>query len=81
MITATGGQSTPVPWINVVANRNFGFQVGSDGGGYTWARNSRENALTPWSNDPVANRPGETIYLRDEETGELWTAGARADPS
>ena len=58
----------------------FGFQVGSDGGGYTWSRNSRENALTPWSNDPVANRPGETIYLRDEETGELWTRGARAHP-
>jgi cyclic beta-1,2-glucan synthetase len=72
-VTVPGGQSTPVPWINVIANRHFGFQVGSDGGGYTWARNSRENALTPWSNDPVGNRPGETIYLRDEETGELWT--------
>ena len=73
VITAPGGQSTPVPWINVVANPGFGFQVASDGGGYTWARNSRENALTPWSNDPVTNRPGETIYLRDEESGELWT--------
>ena len=72
-VTAPDGQSTPAPWINVVANPGFGFQVSSDGAGYTWARNSRENALTPWSNDPVANRPGETIYLRDEETGELWT--------
>ena len=41
VITATGGQSTPVPWINVIANARFGFQVGSDGGGYTWSRNSR----------------------------------------
>ncbi len=67
------GQPTPVPWINVVANRGFGFQVSAEGGGYTWARNSRENALTPWSNDAVSDRPGEAIYLRDEETGELWT--------
>ena len=48
--------------------------------GYTWARNSRENALTPWSNDPVTDRPGEAIYLRDEESGELWSADAGADP-
>ena len=34
--------------------------------------NSRENQLTPWSNDPVSDPPGETIYVRDEESGELW---------
>jgi cyclic beta-1,2-glucan synthetase len=66
------GQSTPVPWINVIANPNFGFQVATEGSGYTWSRNSRENQLTPWSNDPVADRPGEALYVRDEETGELW---------
>jgi cyclic beta-1,2-glucan synthetase len=73
VVTATGGQITPAPWINVIANRGFGFHVSTDGAGYTWARNSRENALTPWSNDPVSDRPGEAIYLRDEETGELWS--------
>ena len=31
------------------------------------------NRLTPWSNDPVSDTPGEVIYLRDEETGEVWT--------
>lgn len=34
--------------------------------------NSRERALTPWSNDPVSDRPGEALYLRDEDSGELW---------
>jgi cyclic beta-1,2-glucan synthetase len=72
-VITTSGQPTPLPWINVIANRGFGFQVSAEGGGFTWARNSRENALTPWSNDPVTDRPGEAIYLRDEETGELWT--------
>ena len=43
------------------------------GGGYTWAGNSQMNRLTPWSNDPVSDAPGEVIYLRDEETGEFWT--------
>ena len=73
VINTAGAQTTPTPWINVIANRGFGCQVSAEGAGYTWARNSRENALTPWSNDPVTDRPGEAIYLRDEETGELWS--------
>jgi cyclic beta-1,2-glucan synthetase len=68
------GQWTPAPWTNVVANgRDFGFQVTESGGGYTWSANSRENRLTPWSNDAVSDPPGEVFYLRDEETGEVWT--------
>ena len=66
------GQSTPAPWINVIANPDFGFQVATEGGGYTWSVNSRENQLTPWSNDPVSDRPGEVFYLRDDDTGDLW---------
>jgi cyclic beta-1,2-glucan synthetase len=66
------GQMTPAPWINVIANAAFGFQVSVEGSGYTWSVNSRENQLTPWSNDPVTDRPGEAIFLRDEDTGELW---------
>ncbi len=66
------GQSTPAPWINVIANPLFGFQVATEGSGYTWSLNSRDNQLTPWSNDPVSDRPGEMLYVRDEESGELW---------
>jgi cyclic beta-1,2-glucan synthetase len=66
------GQRTPAPWINVIANPSFGFQVSESGAGYTWSINSRENQLTAWSNDLVSDPPSETIYVRDEETGELW---------
>ena len=31
-------------------------------------------SITPWSNDPVGDAPGEVIYLRDEDTGNY---GAR----
>ena len=67
------GQSTPAPWVNVIANPGFGFHVSAEGSGYTWAVNSRENQLTPWSNDPVSDRSGEALYLRDEESGALWS--------
>ena len=66
------GQSTPAPWINVVANPSFGFLVSESGSGYTWSGNSRENRLTPWSNDPVTDPPGEALLIRDDETGEIW---------
>ena len=69
-------QLTPAPWINVIANSGFGFQVGTEGGGYTWSVNSRENQLTPWSNDPVTDRPGEAFYLRDNDSGDVWSATA-----
>jgi cyclic beta-1,2-glucan synthetase len=67
------GQHTPHPWINVVANPQFGFLVSEAGGGCTWAGNSGENRLTPWRNDPLTDMPGEALYLRDEETGLVWS--------
>ncbi|MCU1266410.1 MAG: phosphorylase [Acidobacteria bacterium] len=74
-VTVLGeGQWTPAPWSNVIAhNPHFGFQVTESGAGYTWSVNSRENRLTPWSNDAVSDPPGEIFYLRDEETGEIWS--------
>jgi len=76
-VTVLGpGQSTPAPWINVVSNPSFGFQVAVEGGGYTWSQNSRDNQLTPWSNDPVSDRPGEILYVRDLDSGNLWTPTA-----
>ena len=76
-VTVLGpGQSTPAPWINVVSNPSFGFQVAVEGGGYTWSQNSRDNQLTPWSNDPVSDRPGEVLYVRDLDSGDLWTPTA-----
>ena len=70
------GESTPLPWSNIIANQEFGFLVTESGSGYTWCQNSRENKLTPWSNDPVQDSAGEAIYIRDDYTGEFWTTTA-----
>jgi cyclic beta-1,2-glucan synthetase len=67
------GAATPAPWCNVIANEEFGCVVTESGGGFSWAVNSGENRLTPWSNDPVSDRPGEALYLRDEESGRVWS--------
>jgi cyclic beta-1,2-glucan synthetase len=73
MIKLSPGKPTPAPWVNVIGYPQFGFLVSEAGSQCTWAVNSGENRLTPWSNDPVRDPTGEALYLRDEETGEVWT--------
>jgi cyclic beta-1,2-glucan synthetase len=67
-------ETTPMPWSNIISNDILGFLVTESGSGYTWCMNSRENKLTPWSNDPIRDPAGEVLYIRDDNTGEFWTA-------
>ena len=71
------------PWVNVLANPSFGAQLSEAGGGYTWGGNSRMNQLTPWSNDPVCDTPGEWFLIEDLSTRNVWsvTPSIGADPS
>ena len=73
VITTSKGNPTPAPWVNVLANNGFGTVISENGMAYTWAENSHEYRLTPWYNDPVTDSSGETMYLRDEETGHFWS--------
>ena len=73
VITLRPGQSTPAPWVNVLANPSFGTVISESGGAYTWYENAHEFRLTPWQNDPVQDTTGEAFYLRDEESGEVWS--------
>jgi cellobiose phosphorylase len=67
------GESTPMPWVNVLANPNFGTLVSESGGAYTWSENCHEFRLTPWNNDAVTDSTGEAFYVRDELTGKFWS--------
>ena len=68
----------PRPWINVLANPGFGCMVSDSGAGPTWALNSRLNQLTAWSNDPVADPPGEWFLLQDRRSREIWSLAPSA---
>jgi cellobiose phosphorylase len=71
--TLQAGQFTPAPWVNVLANPNFGTVVSESGAGYTWLENAHEFRLTPWHNDAVQDPSSEAIYIRDEQTGQFWS--------
>jgi cyclic beta-1,2-glucan synthetase len=73
VIAPAAGRATPAPWVNVLANPHFGTVVSESGMAYTWSENAHLFRLTPWHNDPVGESSGETLYLRDEETGRFWS--------
>lgn len=67
-------ETTPLPWSHILANEGFGTVLTQDGGGYTYAGNSRENKLTPWSNDAAHNWIGERIYYKDLDDADVTSA-------
>ena len=73
VVTLEPGQSTPAPWVNVIASPHIGTVVSEGGSAYTWAENAHEFRLTPWHNDPLSDSSGEALYIRDEETGAFWS--------
>jgi cyclic beta-1,2-glucan synthetase len=73
VITLKPGQATPAPWVNVIANPQFGTVLSESGSAYTWFENSHEYRLTQWNNDAVTDSSGEAFYIRDEHTGEFWS--------
>jgi cyclic beta-1,2-glucan synthetase len=76
VIVLEKGQRTPAPWINVIANPDFGFLVSESGAGYTWALNSRENQITGWSNDPVVDPVSEAFFISDMDSDQIWSPTA-----
>jgi len=77
VIVTDGEHQPPAPWVNVIANARFGTVVSEAGSAYTWCENAHELRLTPWHNDPVSDSGGEAIFLRDEDSGQLWSPTSR----
>ncbi|MFC5497291.1 GH36-type glycosyl hydrolase domain-containing protein [Caenimonas terrae] len=73
VVTATSSHMTPAPWVNVLANPQFGTLVSESGSATTWSENAHEFRLTPWSNDPVSDASTEALYIRDDDSGQLWS--------
>ena len=73
VVTLEPGQTTPAPWVNVIASPYIGTVVSESGSAYTWVENAHEFRLTTWHNDPLCDSSGEALYIRDEETGAFWS--------
>ncbi len=67
------GYATPAPWINILANSNFGTMVSENGIVYSWGKNSGLNKISIWKNDQVMNKPSEYIVVSEQEEGKKWS--------
>jgi cellobiose phosphorylase len=65
---------TPKPWVNVISNGDYGLIVSQAGGGFSWRAHSNFNRLTRWQQDLVQDNWGKFLYLKDRDTGDLWSA-------
>lgn len=66
---------TPSPWINYIGNGKFGGIVSATGGGLTFDSDPSYRRVTRYkfNNQPI-DRPGRYLYIRDEKTGDYWSA-------
>jgi len=70
---------TPRPWINYLHNGSYVAIVSQTGGGFSFLTDAYYNRLTRWRWGVLPDRlpadePGRYVYLKDEDTGSVWSA-------
>ncbi|HEY4496990.1 MAG TPA: glucoamylase family protein [Candidatus Paceibacterota bacterium] len=65
--------NTPSSWANIVTNDKFGFLMRENGSSFTWSEDSYDNRLTALNRDEYRYGSGEIFYIKDDETGEVWS--------
>jgi cellobiose phosphorylase len=65
---------TPSPWINYLQNGRYFATISGNGGGISYDRSPLHGRVTRYRiNDVPPDRPGKYIYLKDRDTGEVWS--------
>ncbi|MEQ6277153.1 GH36-type glycosyl hydrolase domain-containing protein [Kluyvera huaxiensis] len=64
------GADTPVPEIQLLSNSHYHLMLTAGGGGYSRWNNI---ALTRWRSDTTRDNWGAFCYIRDSQTGEVWS--------
>jgi cellobiose phosphorylase len=65
---------TPSPWINYLENGRYFATVSGNGGGLSYFLSPLHGRITRYRiNDVPPDRPGKYIYVKDKDTGELWS--------
>ena len=65
--------NTPAPWANYLGSPEYGAIVTQNAGGYSFVKSGAAGRILRYIFNQF-DEPGRYIYLRDEETGEFWSA-------
>jgi cellobiose phosphorylase len=66
---------TPMPWINVMSNGDYGMTLSQAGSGYSWRTHASLNRITRWEQDLVRDEWGKYLFVRGMDDGEVWSLG------
>ncbi len=64
---------TPAPWANYLGSPEYGAIITVNAGGYSFVRSGAAGRILRYMFNQF-DEPGRYIYLRDEETGDFWSA-------
>jgi len=64
---------TPAPWANYLGSPEYGAIISNNAGGYSFVKSGAAGRLIRYRFNEQ-DRPGRYIYLRDDESGDYWSA-------
>ena len=67
---------TPMPWANYLGSPEYGAIVTQNAGGYSFVKSGAAGRILRYTFNQF-DEPGRYIYLRDEKTGDFWSASWR----
>ena len=65
--------NTPAPWANYLGSPDYGAIITQNAGGYSFVKSGAAGRILRYTFNQF-DEPGRYIYLRDEETGDFWSA-------
>lgn len=66
---------TPRSWTNYLGNREFGGVITNNAGGYSFCQSSGQGRFTRLHFNRIPqDQPGRYFYIRDDESGDYWSA-------
>ena len=65
--------NTPAPWANYLGSPDYGAIITVNAGGYSFVKSGAAGRILRYIFNQF-DEPGRYIYLRDEETGDFWSA-------
>jgi len=64
---------TPAPWANYLGSPAYGAIISNNAGGYSFVKSGAAGRLIRYRFNEQ-DRPGRYIYIRDDESGDYWSA-------
>ena len=65
--------NTPAPWANYLGSPAYGAIISNNAGGYSFVKSGANGRIIRYHFNSD-DTPGRYVYLRDDETGDFWSA-------